>query len=174
MRVDWIPPVLRGAGLTVVELTGCYGRGVDLRTVEGIVVHGFGVHPLDPAAGDRILRDGRPDLRGPLAQCGLDRDGRWRFIADGKGNHNGYGLWGNQTIGVEAYGKDTWTVVQLDSWQRGVAAMCTHLGFDVDRVKAHRETDPGRKPDPIGVDMDAFRRGVRRHLASSSEVFAWL
>lgn len=166
MRLTWLADVLADAA-PVVELEGWETRGADLARVDGIVVHGFGVHPLDPNVGDRILRDGRSDLPGPLAQLGLDRDGRWRVIAAGRCNHNGHGLWGNQSIGVEAYGRDSWTVVQIDSWQRGTAALCRHLGFGVDRVKAHRETDPGRKPDPIGLDMDAFRAGVNRHLTSS-------
>lgn len=176
MRATWLADVLSDAGLVVIELEGWRARGADLHRIDGIVVHGYGVHPLDPNVGDRILRDGRSDLPGPLAQCGLDRDGRWRLIAAGRCNHNGYGLWSNQSIGVELYGRDTWTVIQLDSAQRGTAAILRHLGYGTDRCKAHRETDPGRKPDPIGVDMDAFRSGVNRHLAPTNtrKVLAWI
>lgn len=169
MRVTWLPGVLRAAGLTVIESPGWQGRGRPLERVDGVVLHGFGVHPLDPARADAVLRDGRADLPGPLAQLGLDRDGRWRVIADGRCNHNGYGLWKNNSIGVEAYGRDTWTVVQLDSWQRGTAAILRHLGYSTDRVKGHRETDPDRKPDPINVDLDAFRRRVAAHLTTGDD-----
>lgn len=163
MRIDWSPAVLRGAGLVVVELDGCYGRGDELSDVNGIVNHGFGARYEDgwtDAAFDRMLVSGRPDLRGPLAQWGLDDDGRWIFVADGKANHNGYGLWGNQAIGVEAYGKDSWTARQLVSWKTGNAALLNYLSKDASFARAHKETDPGRKPDPINVDMGAFRADV--------------
>jgi len=52
---------------------------------------------------ERILRDGRRDLPGPLAQLGLRRDGTFVTVAGGRANHNGYGRWGNNSIGVEAY-----------------------------------------------------------------------
>jgi hypothetical protein len=185
MRVAWLPNVLRDAGLVVVEMDGWRGRGSELSRIDGIVEHGYGVHPIDPASAARVLRDGRhpnePDhpkhLPGPLAQLGLDRDGRYWMIADGLANHNGYGQWRNQTLGVEAYGRDTWTVIQIDAWQRGTAAICRYLGYGIDRVKAHRETDPTRKPDPIGLDMDAFRHGVQRHLSTApgnAGVLTWL
>lgn len=163
MRIDWAPAVLRGAGLTVVELDGCYGRGAPLTAVLGIVNHGFGARYEDgwtDAAFDRMLVNGRPDLKGPLAQFGLNRDGDWIFVADGRASHNGYGEWGNNSIGVEAYGKDSWTPAQMISWKRGNAALLNYLVLPASRAKAHRETDPGRKPDPIGVDMDAFRIDV--------------
>lgn len=162
MRIDWAPAVLRAAGLTVVETPGCYGRGVPLSTVLGIVNHGTGVD--DPRwtieRQVQLLIDGRPDLEGPLAQFGLDWHGVWHFIADGKCNHNGYGEWGNQTIGVEMFGKDHFTPEQLVSAARGNAALLNHLVLPASRAKGHKETDPNRKPDPINLDMAAFRVDV--------------
>lgn len=163
MRIDWAPAVLRGAGLTVVELDGCYGRGAPLQRVDAIVNHGFGVEyggGWTDTAFDRMLAGGRPDLAGPLSQFGLDDEGTWVFVADGKANHNGHGRFGNKAIGVEAYGKKLFTPQQCISWKVGNAALLNYLGLAADRCFAHKETDPGRKPDPIGIDMGAFRADV--------------
>src|SRR5688572_7241975 len=131
MRLTWLADVLRDAGLTVVECPGWQGRGKPLVSVQGIVLHHTATSSTALDAGVvRILRDGRADLPGPLCQLGLDRSGRWHLIADGKGNHNGSGRWGNQAIGVEAFNNgvgEQWRTFQLDSYQRGVAAILRHL-----------------------------------------------
>ena len=167
MRVTFLPDVLHDAGLVVQELTGWAGRGVPLMRVDAVICHATitGRHVPDVNVAG-ILRDGCKDLPGPLCQLGLDRGGRWWVVADGKGNHNGHGLYANQTIGVEAFndGTEPWPAIQLDSYQRGVAAICRRLDLPVERVLAHRESDPGRKSDPSGIDMDAFRRRVAHHL----------
>lgn len=163
MRVSWIPEVLRAAGLVVEELDGWRGRGVPLDLVNGIVNHGFGARYEDgwtDTAFDRMLASGRPDLDGPLSQLGLDREGHFVMVADGKANHNGHGLWGNQAIGIEAYGRDFWTPVQLVNWKVGNAAILNQLLYAADRARAHKETDPARKPDPLNLDMAAFRADV--------------
>jgi hypothetical protein len=168
MRIDWAPAALRAAGLTVVEHDGCYGRGRDLTTILSIVNHGTGSDHMTVNATVDLLIEGRhpddpdhPDhLPGPLAQWMLDFDGVWHFIADGRCNHNGYGAGGNETIGVEAMGKTKFTAKQQASWHLGNAAMCHHLHWPASRARAHKETDPRRKPDPIGVDMHAFRAAV--------------
>ena len=99
MRLPWLADVLRAAGLAVVEVGDWQNRGDDLRSVEGIVWHHTVTGPrTSDQAVARLLRDGRPDLAGPLSQLGLDRAGRFHVIAAGKANHNGYGLWGNQSI----------------------------------------------------------------------------
>jgi len=163
--LTWLPDVLRAAGLTVIEVDGWETRGADRITVKGVVVHHTASGPTwkDEAVA-KLLRDGRPDLKGPLSQLGLDRQGRYWLVAAGRCNHNGFGLWGNDSIGVEAYNSGTgepWPAVQVDAYQRGCAAICRHLGLDpTTQVKAHRETDPGRKSDPAGIDMPHFRAQV--------------
>jgi hypothetical protein len=107
-----------------------------------------------------LLRDGRRDLAGPLSQLGLERDGTFVVVATGKANHNGFGFWGNDAIGIEAYnnGKgEPWPAAQMDAYVRGTAAILKHLGLGADRMKGHRETDPGRKPDPTGIDLNFAR-----------------
>lgn len=169
MRVTWLASVLRDAGLPVYEDPGWKGRGRDLTSVAGVVWH-------HTATGPRwtdghvlaLLRHGHRDLAGPLAQLGLERDGTWVCVADGRANHNGYGRWGNQSIGVEAYNDglgEPWPRAQLDSYHEGTAAILRRLGAGADRVLGHRETDPRRKIDPTGIDMDAARARIASLLS---------
>lgn len=164
MRVPWLGDVLRAAGLTVVELPGWRGRGRELGGIDGVVAHHTATGPgTSNQAVANLLRDGRSDLAGPLSQLGLDRLGRYWLIADGRCNHNGYGEWGNSSIGIEAYNTgvgEPWPAAQVDAYQRGAAAILTQIGLPASRVKGHKETDPGRKIDPAGIDMDTFRRNV--------------
>lgn len=168
-RLDWLPDVLRSAGLDVYVMPGAETRGRADIDPEGVVCHhtATGTNWQDGHVA-ALLRDGRRDLAGPLSQLGLERDGTFVVVALGRANHNGYGEWGNDSIGIEAYnrgdGIDPWPPVQLDAYQRGCAAILRHLGYGVDRCKAHRETDPKRKPDPTGIDMNDFRAAVARHL----------
>jgi hypothetical protein len=164
VRADWLGAVLHDAGLKVVPVDGWQNRGGPLTSIEGVVCHhtATGANWQDDAVATLLVR-GRPDLAGPLAQLGLDRQGRFWLIAAGRCSHNGHGLWGNQAIGIEAYNDgvgERWPLVQTDAYQRGCAAICRHLGHDETHVKAHRETDPQRKTDPFGIDMDIFRACV--------------
>lgn len=166
MRLDWLPDVLSDAGCKVRVLDGWLGRGKELVSVEGLVWH----HTVTPASVPddqvaRLLRDGHASLAGPLSQLGLQRDGTFVVVAGGKCNHNGYGEWGNQAIGIEAYNSGTgepWPQSQLDAYDLGSAAILRRLGFGADRMKGHKETDPRRKIDPKGIDMDAARARVAR------------
>jgi hypothetical protein len=109
-----------------------------------------------------LLIKGRSDLPGPLSQLGLDREGTFHLIAVGKCNHNGYGLSGNNTIGIEAFNDgrgEPWLAVQMDAYIRGCAAICRHLGWPAEKVLGHKESDPGRKIDPT-FDMNVFRGHV--------------
>lgn len=176
MRLDWLPGVLRGAGLEVYEDPGWLQRetrpGFD---PQGLVWH----HTATSKSWQdghvlALLRAGRRDLSGPLSQAGLERDGTWVLVAGGRANHNGYGLWGNDSIGVEAYNDgigEPWPEAQLQSYEIGSAAICDHLGWDpMEKVKGHRETDPGRKIDPTGIDMDGARALVAR-LIEEDDMF---
>lgn len=122
---------------------------------------------------DVLLRDGRPSVPGPLAQCGMDRTGRWRVIADGRCNHNGYGRWGNNAIGVEVYAagglrghEEPWNARQIDSFVRGTAAILQYLGLTEQNVLGHKESDPRRKIDPYQIIMPHVRQRIATHLAN--------
>lgn len=174
MRLPWLADVLRTTGYPVHELRGWQGRGAHLDRVDAVVFHHTATtrRASDETVAN-LLRLGRRDLPGPLAQLGLDRAGGWWVVADGRCNHNGHGTWGNQTVGIEAfhdgYPSTPWPAPQVDSWVKGTAAICRHLGLPADRVVAHRETDPARKVDPAGLPMGRMRDEVARTISDPPE-----
>lgn len=168
--LTWIPEVLRDAGLVVVEYDGWQTRMTRASGLEvmGVVCHHTATAPTTSnIAVARLLANGRSDLKGPLSQLGLDRDGHFWMIAAGRCNHNGYGKWGNDSIGIEAYNDgvgEPWPKAQLEAYERGCAALLTHVGLTPAECRGHKETDPGRKIDPRGIDMTAFRARVAEHM----------
>jgi peptidoglycan hydrolase-like protein with peptidoglycan-binding domain len=169
----WLPDVLEAAGLKVALCDGWEDRGHgDMPQVKGVLCH----HTAGPRTGNMpslgIVRDGRPDLPGPLSQLGLGRDGTFYVIAAGRANHAGQGDWrgiktGNASmIGIEAENTGgsndfPWPRVQIDAYQRGAAAILRHLGRGPEFCAAHKEyaLPRGRKPDP-SFDMESFRASV--------------
>jgi hypothetical protein len=156
-------------GIPVHYEPGWETRGSATFSPRGLVVHhtadGPGEYP-----SLRIVRDGRSDLPGPLAQWGLGRSGKVYLIAAGRANHAGSGGWrglsGNSTVwGIEAEstGRGDWTDAQRRNYPRLAAALARHQPFGVDMICAHREWTP-RKPDPAGIDMHEFRAEVARLL----------
>jgi len=178
--LTWLADVLYSAGLKVAEYDGWKNRGLgDVGPTRGVICH----HTAGPPHGNMpslgTLLNGRPDLRGPLAQLGLGRDGTFYVLAAGRCNHAGAGTWqgistGNTNfIGIEAentglVADSPWPPVQLDAYQRGVAALFAHLGLSASFCAGHKEyaTPKGRKDDP-SLGMDAFRAAVAAHLAGT-------
>jgi hypothetical protein len=141
--LTWLPKVLQDAGLKVALVEGWETRGSgDMGEVRGVICH----HTAGPAGNGNMpslktIVNGRSDLPGPLAQLGLGRDGTFYVIAAGRCNHAGKGVWNGQTsgnthfIGIEAENQGThedfpWPAIQLDAYQRGVAAIFKHLRID--------------------------------------------
>jgi peptidoglycan hydrolase-like protein with peptidoglycan-binding domain len=173
----WLPEVLKAAGLKVATVDGWQTRGSgDVGDIRGVLCH----HTAGPRQGNMpslgTILNGRPDLQGPLAQLGLGRDGTFYVVAAGRCNHAGPGSWQGITsgnthfIGIEAentgkFDDFPWPAIQLESYQRGVAALFKHLGLNVDCCAGHREyaLPAGRKPDPT-LDMVAFRSSVSSFL----------
>ena len=168
--------ILRTAGLNVTEVDGWKTRAHGpLTAVRSIICH----HTAGPPTGDYpslpIVRDGRPDLPGPLAQLGLGRSGTWFIIAAGLSYHAGVvtnpELYSNQyAIGVEAEGVGVpptdsghiyWPEVQYQSYVRGVRALKQAFNVSTERVRGHKEicSPPGRKIDP-NFSMDEFRAAL--------------
>lgn len=172
MRANWLPGVLKDAGLRVRMMTGALTRGGEMVSIDAVIAHHTATGPAwSNEAVANLLRDGRSDLRGPLAQLGLERDGTFVVVATGRANHNGYGKFGNSSLGIEAYndGKgEPWPAAQLIAYDRGVAAILRRLGLPASRLLAHRESDPTRKIDPTGIDMDAMRRRVAEILSPAA------
>ncbi|GAA5081487.1 N-acetylmuramoyl-L-alanine amidase [Nocardia iowensis] len=169
----WLADVLRAEGLRVIEHEGWRGRGHDdFRDIRGVICH----HTAGGGSQDwRIVQFGRPDLKGPLAQLVLERDGTFRVIAVGVCWHAGRGSWDGwptdnanyHTIGIEAVSRgdgSDWTPEQLDAYKRGCAAILRRIGRDASDCAAHREYSSEGKIDPAGIDMGAFRRDVQAFI----------
>ena len=144
--LTWLPIVLKQAGLKVSEVPGWQNRGsTDVGRIFGVVCH----HTVGRRTGNMPsldnLRDGDANLRGPKAQLGLGRDGTFYVIAAGRANHAGRGGFvfsengtkipivnGNSNlIGIEGENTgaadDPWPNVQIEAFQRGVAAILNHI-----------------------------------------------
>lgn len=178
--LTWLPSVLEAAGLKVAEVDGWRSRGrAEMATVRGAICH----HTAGAATGNMpsldLLIRGRSDLAGPLSQLGLGRDGTYYVIAAGRANHAGAGRWrgietGNSSfIGIEAENTgrpdDSWPAVQIDAYQRGVAAILAHIGADASMCCAHKEyaLPAGRKNDPL-FEMAPFRAAVQAILSGQA------
>ena len=179
--LTWLAPALEAAGLKVAEVPGWEARGrAEMGKVVGVICH----HTAGPPAGNMpsldTLINGRSDLPGPLAQLGLGRDGTFYVIAAGRCNHAGFGSWqgvttGNTSfIGIEAEntglpGDTPWPKVQVDAYQRGVAAILKHIGAAAMFCAGHKEyaLPAGRKSDP-DFDMVVFRSSVTAILDGSA------
>jgi len=148
----WLPSVLKAAGLKVAEVNGWQTRGVrgqDVGPIKGVICH----HTAGPKTGNmpslKIVTNGRPDLEGPLSQLCLGRDGTFFVVAAGRANHAGGGAWrgnpkGNtEFIGIEAENTgtptDPWPAVQMDAYQRGVAAILKHISQPVNKHSVLKE-----------------------------------
>lgn len=181
MAITWLADVLRGAGLTVVEHAGW-----KTRTVGGSWTPTFGiVHATaapDSQADDtqvRIVRDGRSDLDGPIANACVDRQGRWHVLAAGRCNTTIAGTAGpyegrgnTYALGVEACHSNRagagWPDDQYIAYVRGWAAIARKLGWGPERLRGHKEHTPGHKTDP-NFDMAKFRRDVAQVLAGEAD-----
>ena len=160
----------RKSGLKVVEVDGWRTRGHGPMTdVQTIACHHTATSRA--ASGDYpslgIVRDGRSDLPGPLAQLGLGRSGTVYVIAAGVAYHAGetwsssQNNWNAIGIEAEADGVSSWDPAQVDAYARLCHALIEHYGLSVARVQGHKEIakPAGRKIDP-NFDMAAFRGRV--------------
>jgi hypothetical protein len=173
----WLPDVLRAAGLKVALVDGWETRGTEnVGKTLGVICH----HTATVGGGNMptlgLLIKGRPDLKGPLCQLGLGRDGTYYVIAAGRANHAGPGSWngivtGNSSfIRIEAENSgrkdDPWPDIQVDAYEQGVAAILAHIGRTAASCCGHKEyaLPAGRKSDP-DIDMNVFRDRVAKILA---------
>jgi hypothetical protein len=113
----------------------------------------------------RLLTHGRAGLPGPLANLSPDRAGVVWLVANGRANHNGFGDYDNDTIGVEVQcagglkgHEEPWNPVQQDV----TVTLCQVLESIYGNlpILGHKESDPGRKIDPWGIDMHAIRHRI--------------
>jgi hypothetical protein len=170
--LSWLSSVPRTAGLKVAEVDGWQTRGHGpMGDPKGCILH----HTAGSKTGNMpslgTVTKGRPDLAGPLCNYGLGRDGTVYCVSSGRAYHAGLGKWqgvtaGNsEMLGIEAENSgdgQPWPAVQIEAYVRLVAAILKQIGADPIMAAAHREwaTPKGRKIDPTGIDMDAFRLQV--------------
>ena len=182
----WLADVLKAQkpALKVRELPDWqeYGHG-DMRSIWGVMLH----HTGSARADAMSIRNGRPDLPGPLSQLHIAQDGTVTVVAAGVCWHAGMGsypgiptdLANYHTIGIEcAWPRDTsitpatqtrerWPDAQIIAMRDTVAAILTRLGFGSDRLIAHKEW-AGRsqgKWDPGNLSMDWMRSEVAKAQA---------
>lgn len=175
---------LRSWGWTVLEMPGWQTRGrpdAELRATH-IIPH----HTAAAVDVDRILRDGRSGLPGPLCNFAVHRNEDIVLVAAGKANHAGVATvpnqkgWGIESTGpvpVSARGKSAFPNY------RAQLALCVAIrleeGWGVDRIRAHKEiaVPDGRKPDPAFgsvypapyADMNRFRAEAKVSIVKRNE-----
>ena len=161
--------------------------------MNGFVVH----HTGDDAPDDldlRVVRDGRSDLPGPLAQFGLRDNGVVDVIGCGRANHAGTGdskildlirsegydfvlpkpqddgYDGNgRFYGVETYYSGSHRPEQYNAMVNLAAAICDAHGWTGKSVLGHKEWTY-TKVDPGSFDMPQFRRDVNARIAEVNRV----
>lgn len=187
----WLKDVLLQAGLKVAPPDPNWvNRGSlnrDVGRIFGVVCHHTGTpakHLNMPTLD--YLRFGDADVRPPIANLGLGRDGTYYLIAAGRANHAGTGDWkfiengqeepipnGNANlIGIEAENTGLpndfpWPAVQMEAYQRGAAAILKHIGRGPELCIGHKEWARNRtekkKFDP-SFDMNEFRSKVAEFM----------
>lgn len=179
-QLTWMPGVLKNAGLKVEEVPGWQWRGHgEMGTLQGVILH----HTSGSSQGnmpslDTVIR-GRSDLRGPLCNLALGRDGTYYVVAAGKAWHAGLGSFngirdGNKHfIGIEAentgYTKgqraEMWPKAQYDAYVTGVSALLRNINAPVKMAIGHKEwaQPPGRKVDPT-FNMVEFRKDLEKEM----------
>jgi hypothetical protein len=180
----WLEDVLRpvlGSKLKALPDWQQYGHGdFGPGPIWGVMVH----HTGNARADAMSIRNGRPDLEGPLSNLHIAQDGTVTVVAAGVCWHAGAGSYpgiptngGNQVlIGIEcAWPRDTsitpatqtrerWPDAEIISMRDTCAAILNKLGFAQDRVIAHKEYAGAAqgKWDPGNLDMAWFRREVKK------------
>ena len=178
--LTWLADALWAGGCRVREEPGWRTRGHGgMVVIRGILVHHTGSAGMPGSRN--VVRDGRSDLPGPLAQLTLDPDGVFSVIAAGQCWHPGRGgplldcprdSGSPYLIGIEGVSNGTyWTPEQRREYPRGVAALLRKLGAKTAEgwVAEHAEWAPGRKPDMGNWDPNDMRREVNRHLRGGAQ-----
>ena len=166
----FLPDVIRAEGLPLEITDGAMESGHgDFKTVLAALGH----HTAGGGTNDwRIVKWGRADLPGPLAQLVLEKDGTIKLIAIGVCWHAGSGQVpgiqrnnGNwYMIGTEAVSKGTppwdWTEIQIEHYIRLQAAILRFLKRRSNWFWGHKEYSFEGKIDPAGIDLNDFRRKI--------------
>lgn len=167
--------IARRTGFPVVEQPGWKTRGHgSMSSVKSVMAHHDAARQ-GRSTFNTVIQNGHSSLAGPLAHFALRRDGTIHVVAAGLCYHAGvvsnYALYGNNhSIGIEA-GNDglgePWPDVQIRAYKALCAELCKAYGLNASRVVGHKEVavPRGRKPDPAGINMTAFRSDVARLMS---------
>ena len=178
----WLEEALRpalGDRLTTLDGWQNSGHG-DFKDIRGIMVH----HTGNSRESAQSIRNGRPDLAGPLSNLHIAPDGTVTIVAVGVCWHAGEGSYpwlptndaNWHMIGIECawptihpgggYDEhELWPDAQIISMRDTCAALALRLGVDADKVIGHREyAGIQGKWDPGNVDMDWFRDEVAKDM----------
>lgn len=185
-NTTWLADVLRADGqIDVRELSGWRTRGHGVfKDVRGIMFHHTG-----GAASAESIRDGRPDLAGPLSQLHISRTGVVTVVCAGVAWHAGVGSlpwvptnmgnwhllgveceWPYPGSGVTGPGnahRCPWDPRQIKAMRNVAAAVCRKLGTGSDRVTTHKSYAGAAqgKWDPGYFDEDWFQDEVAKDLS---------
>jgi len=178
-----LPDVLRAAGLKVVEYPGWELRARSSGGYDDIVaVQVHHTASKTTPANDQAYIWENADSE-PIGACYLGRDGVWTVGCAGATNTSGSGgplgaipvdAANRYVISIEAANDgvgEPWPFVQLDSYLRGVGALCTAYGLGTHHPDVHGHMEwTSRKVDPAGPspwatganswDMDLFRADI--------------
>jgi hypothetical protein len=180
MRWDWLPDVLKSAGLPVVVLEGAGSRGgSDGIANPGVVWHHTvtGTNWTTSSVNNLLAYKGNATTPPPLCNVGVERDGTHYIVSTGVANHAGAGGWnglaGNRSmIGFELFNAGTaaepFPLAQLDSVRRATAAILFHVKRPSSFLCAHKEWAPARKSDPHSLDMDWERSYITSILPGTA------
>ncbi|MFC6017209.1 N-acetylmuramoyl-L-alanine amidase [Plantactinospora solaniradicis] len=180
MALTWLADELRKAGLTVVEHSNwkTHDRPGSWSPTFGVIHATAAPKSQADSVQISVVRNGRSDLPGPIANATIDRAGVWHVLSAGrcnstlagtagpyKGKGNTYAL---STEACNDNRSEPWPDVQYRSYVRGWAAWCRRLGWPASRLVGHKEHTPGRKTDP-SFNMATFRRDVAAVLAGGED-----
>lgn len=183
MYVNDLAQVLRNAGLVVYEVAGWQGNNHgSLNSVRAIVCHHTGGSANGNAPSLNTVVNGRPDLKGPLSNLFLARNGDIYVVSSGvcwhAGNTIDDSVYGNSnSLGIEAENTGTgevWPNVQVVAYAKMCAALVKAYNIPVARVVGHKEicVPRGRKIDPANLpgDMAGFRNLVQQYVTGAVNV----
>jgi hypothetical protein len=152
-KMRQVRDLLRSWGWTVLEMDGWETRGVRALFPSFVGPH----HTGATVDIDRMLRDGRSDLNGPLCNFALHLNSDIVLVAAGTANHFGVATIDNdEAYGIECTGPIPISNTGRDAFPmyKAYIALCVAIrivhGWGVDRIVGHKETarPDGRKPDP--------------------------
>jgi hypothetical protein len=183
-HVTWLPSVLASAGLRVTVMDDYLTNGRDpvhgpFGPVLGTLTHHTGVlgtpgHP-DPCLG--VLRQGRPDLPGPLCHWTVGYSGNVIVVSAGRANHAGRakgtgatpaGDGNSMFIGceIDTDGKTPMTAAQAHAAAYGTAAIHLHLQRGVKFALRHQDTSLDGKWDLGGVPTRTWQVRVQNAMSA--------